>query len=75
METDDIELKGDAIESFERVETIEEIILIGKSGGFRRIIIKDRNDFKNKIKALIRNAGRSNMISKAELEGIIHEEE
>jgi len=40
METDEIELKGDAIESFERVEHIIEIILIGEKGGIRRIILK-----------------------------------
>lgn len=41
MKTDDIELKGDAIESFERVENIEEIILLGEKGGIRRIKIKN----------------------------------
>jgi hypothetical protein len=41
MKTDDIEIKGDAIESFERVEPISEIILLGKKGGIRRILIKD----------------------------------
>jgi hypothetical protein len=40
MKTEDIELKGDAIESFERVEEIEEIILLGKNGGVRRIQIQ-----------------------------------
>jgi len=40
MKTKDIELKGDAIESFERVEKIKEIILLGIKGGVRRIIIK-----------------------------------
>lgn len=41
MKTDDIELKGDAIESFERVEDIVEIILLGNKGGVRRIILKE----------------------------------
>jgi hypothetical protein len=40
MKTKDIELKGDAIESFERVEKIKEIILLGIKGGVRRIIIR-----------------------------------
>ena len=40
METTEIELKGEAIESFERVEKIVEVILLGKDGGIRRIIIK-----------------------------------
>jgi len=56
MKTKDIELKGDAIESlrtdvlnsfktkgfedFEKVEKIEEIILLGIKGGVRRIIIR-----------------------------------
>lgn len=40
MKTEDIELKGDAIEGFERVERIIEIILLGNKGGVRRIIIK-----------------------------------
>jgi len=39
MKMNNIELKGDAIESFERVEKIKEIILLGKEGGIRRIII------------------------------------
>lgn len=42
MKTDDINLKGDIIESFERVEEIQEIILLGKDGGIRRIIIKEK---------------------------------
>lgn len=37
---DIIELKGDSIETFERVESIKEIILIGKKGGVRRIILE-----------------------------------
>ena len=41
MKTDNLELKGDAIESFERVETIKEIILLGKKGGIRRIMIEN----------------------------------
>jgi hypothetical protein len=40
METDDIILKGDVIDSFEKVEHITEIILIGEKGGIRRIILK-----------------------------------
>ena len=44
MKTEDIELKGDAIESFERVEEIEEIILLGKNGGIRRIIISSKRN-------------------------------
>ena len=40
METDNLIIKGDAIESFERVEEIESIILIGKKGGVRRIVLK-----------------------------------
>lgn len=35
-----IELKGDSIETFERVEEIKEIILIGGKGGVRRIILE-----------------------------------
>ena len=35
-----IELKGDSIDSFERVEEISEIILIGDKGGIRRIILE-----------------------------------
>lgn len=37
---DKIELRGDAIESFERLEKIKEIILLGNKGGIRRIIIQ-----------------------------------
>ena len=37
----ELTLKGDVIESFERVEEIEEIILLGKNGGIRRIILED----------------------------------
>jgi len=42
MKTNDIELKGEAIESFERVEDITDIILLGKDGGVRRIQIKEQ---------------------------------
>ena len=41
MKTDDIELTGDVIESFERVEKIVSIILLGKDGGIRKIDIVD----------------------------------
>jgi len=40
MKTEDIELKGEPIESFERVEKIISIILFGENGGIRRIDIK-----------------------------------
>ena len=40
MKTNDLELKGEPIKSFERVEEISEIILLGVNGGIRRIIIK-----------------------------------
>ena len=36
-----IYFKGEAFESFLRVEEIEEIIILGKRGGIRRIILKD----------------------------------
>lgn len=39
MENRDIIMKGEPIESFERVEEISEVILIGKEGGIRRIIL------------------------------------
>ena len=39
MRTDDITLKGEPIESFERVEKISEIVLLGEDGGVRRIIV------------------------------------
>ena len=39
------------------------------------INVKDKKDFKNKIQNLIRKAGRSNLVSKDELEEIISEEE
>lgn len=35
-----IELKGEPIESFERVSKIKEIILLGEDGEIRRIIIR-----------------------------------
>jgi len=34
-----IKVEGEDIESFERVEGITEIILLGKKGGIRRIIL------------------------------------
>ena len=40
METKNIILKGDGIDSFESVEKITNIILLGEKGGIRRIIIK-----------------------------------
>ena len=40
IECDDIVLAGEAIESFERVENIDEIILLGNKKGVRRIILK-----------------------------------
>jgi hypothetical protein len=40
MKTEKIELKGEAVESFERVEEIEEVILLGVNGGVRRIILE-----------------------------------
>ncbi len=43
METEEIELKGEAIESFERVEKIKEIILLGDKGRVRRIILENEN--------------------------------
>ena len=39
MKTQDIELKGEVIESFERVEKIISIILLGEDGGIRKIDI------------------------------------
>jgi len=41
MITDDLELKGDVIDSFERVEKIISVILLGDKGGIRKIDIKD----------------------------------
>ena len=35
-----VELKGEPIESFERVEEIAEVILLGVNGGVRRIVFK-----------------------------------
>ena len=40
MKTNDIELTGESIESFERVSKIKEIILLGEDGEIRRIILK-----------------------------------
>lgn len=35
-----IEMKGEVFERFERVEGIKEIVLMGKKGGIRRIILE-----------------------------------
>lgn len=43
METNDLIIKGEIIESFERVEEITEMILLGKKGGIRRIILEHDN--------------------------------
>ena len=40
MKNEELELKGEPIESFERVEEIEEIIILGSKGGIRRIVLK-----------------------------------
>jgi len=40
MKTDNLEITGDVIESFERVSKISEIILLGEDGEVRRIILK-----------------------------------
>jgi hypothetical protein len=40
MKSNDIEIKGEMIESFERVEKIIDIILLGENGGIRRIQIQ-----------------------------------
>ena len=40
METDIITLKGSAVDSFERVEKIKTILLLGEDGGDRRIEIE-----------------------------------
>jgi hypothetical protein len=37
---DILELKGESIEGFERVEKIKEIVLLGEKGGIRRIILQ-----------------------------------
>ena len=42
MKYEDIELKGDIIESFERVSNIKEIILLGSNGEIRRIILNGK---------------------------------
>lgn len=44
MEADDLELKGDLVESFERIDRIAEVILLGERGGIRRIIIKKADE-------------------------------
>ena len=44
MKTNRIELRGDVIESFERVERIVSIILLGEDGGIRKIDIKSPYD-------------------------------
>lgn len=40
METEDIILTGRGVDSFERVERIKEVILLGENGGIRRILIE-----------------------------------
>lgn len=40
MKAENLEIKGDAIESFEAVSKISEIILLGEDGEIRRIILK-----------------------------------
>ena len=42
MKTNEIELKGNVIESFERVEKIISIILLGDKGGIRKIDINEK---------------------------------
>lgn len=44
MKTDDLELKGEAVESFERVERITDIILLGEKGGIRRITFENEDN-------------------------------
>ncbi len=44
MKTDDIELKGEMIEGFERVEKIVSIILLGEKGGIRKIDIHSQQE-------------------------------
>ncbi len=41
MKTEHMELSGEVIDSFERVEKITSIILLGEKGGIRKIDIKD----------------------------------
>ena len=41
MKTEDIRIDGEAIESFERVSKIKEIILLGEDGNIRRIIVTE----------------------------------
>ena len=48
MENEQLEFTGKAIESFERVEEIVEIILLGRDGGIRRIILDRRTNDKEK---------------------------
>ena len=44
MKTDNrIELRGEIIESFERIDQIKEVILLGKNGEIRRIILDKNN--------------------------------
>jgi len=40
MKTSELELSGEAVDTFERVEKIAEVILLGEDGGIRRIILK-----------------------------------
>ena len=55
IKTDDIVLKGDAIESFERLERINELILLGEKGGIRRItILTPKDKINNAVKRLRR---------------------
>lgn len=63
-------------EEFKAEEGIEEIILVGRKGGIKRIVItKGTEDFVNKIRTIIRNAGKNNFVNKGELLGILKEEE
>lgn len=41
METEDFIMYGDAVDSFDRVENIKEVILLGDKGGVRRIQISN----------------------------------
>lgn len=40
LEKETIELKGDVFDSFDRVERISDIIVLGKDGGIRRICLE-----------------------------------
>ena len=40
MKTSELEFSGEAIDTFERVEKITEVILLGEDGGIRRIILQ-----------------------------------